>query len=143
MAAVSVRERFPDADLVWARQDPPRGTGDALRCALAELGADGVTLVLFGADPLARPETLREVADRAQEGILSLLTVELDDPSGYGRIVRDAGGKVVGDRRAQGCDAGAARDPRDQHRHHGGADRRVRALAAAASTTATPAANTI
>ncbi|MGH8713685.1 MAG: bifunctional UDP-N-acetylglucosamine diphosphorylase/glucosamine-1-phosphate N-acetyltransferase GlmU [Casimicrobiaceae bacterium] len=90
-----LRERFPDGDLIWVRQDPPRGTGDALRCALTGLGADGVTLVLFGADPLARPETLRLVADRAQEGILSLLTVELDDPSGYGRIVRDADGKVA------------------------------------------------
>jgi N-acetylglucosamine-1-phosphate uridyltransferase (contains nucleotidyltransferase and I-patch acetyltransferase domains) len=63
-----VRERFADADLTWARQDPPRGTGDALRCALTELGADGVTLVMFGADPLARAETLRQVAERAQEG---------------------------------------------------------------------------
>ena len=90
-----VRQRFPDDGLVWARQAPPRGTGDALRCALTTLAADGVTLVMFGADPLARPETLRQVAERAQEGILSLLTVELDDPSGYGRIVRGADGKVA------------------------------------------------
>jgi bifunctional UDP-N-acetylglucosamine pyrophosphorylase / glucosamine-1-phosphate N-acetyltransferase len=90
-----VRARFADADLAWARQDPPRGTGDALRCALTELGADGVTLVMFGADPLARVETLRQVAERAQQGILSLLTVELDDPSGYGRIVRGADGRVA------------------------------------------------
>jgi bifunctional UDP-N-acetylglucosamine pyrophosphorylase/glucosamine-1-phosphate N-acetyltransferase len=94
-AGDDVRARFPDTDLVWARQEPPRGTGDALRCALTALGADGVTLVMFGADPLARPETLRQVAERAQEGILSLLTVELDDPSGYGRIVRGADGKVA------------------------------------------------
>jgi len=94
-AGGEVRERFPDPDLSWARQDPPRGTGDALKCALAQMGADGVTLVLFGADPLARAETLRRVADRAQEGILSLLTVELDDPSGYGRIVRGADGNVA------------------------------------------------
>ena len=93
--AGEVREHFPDADLVWARQEPPRGTGDALRCALGKLAPDGVTLVLFGADPLARAETLRRVAERAQEGILSLLTVELDDPSGYGRIVRRADGSVA------------------------------------------------
>jgi bifunctional UDP-N-acetylglucosamine pyrophosphorylase/glucosamine-1-phosphate N-acetyltransferase len=91
----ALRERFPDTDLVWARQDPPRGTGDALKCALTALDGDGVTLVLFGADPLARAETLRQVAARAQEGTLSLLTVELDDPSGYGRIVRGADGKVA------------------------------------------------
>jgi bifunctional UDP-N-acetylglucosamine pyrophosphorylase/glucosamine-1-phosphate N-acetyltransferase len=90
-----VRERFPDTDLSWARQDPPRGTGDALKCALKQLAGDGVTLVLFGADPLVGVETLRQVAERAQQGILSLLTVELDDPSGYGRIVRGVDGKVA------------------------------------------------
>jgi bifunctional UDP-N-acetylglucosamine pyrophosphorylase/glucosamine-1-phosphate N-acetyltransferase len=91
----AVRERYAHDDLVWTRQDPPRGTGDALRCALAALPPNGVTLVLFGADPLARAETLQGVADRARDGALSLLTVELDEPAGYGRIVRDASGKVI------------------------------------------------
>ena len=94
-AADAVRKRFPDPDLIWARQDPPRGTGDALRCALAALPPDGVTLVLFGADPLAREATLREVVEHAQRGALSLLTIDLDDPSGYGRIVRSADGRVA------------------------------------------------
>ena len=94
-AGDAVRRRFPDPDLVWARQDPPRGTGDALRCALGVLPADGVTLVLFGADPLPRRSTLSEVVEHAQRGALSLLTVELDDPSGYGRIVRTADGRVA------------------------------------------------
>jgi bifunctional UDP-N-acetylglucosamine pyrophosphorylase / glucosamine-1-phosphate N-acetyltransferase len=91
-----LRSRFPDADLAWALQDPPAGTADALKCALAALPADGITLVLFGADPLARSETLGEVVERAQTGALSLLTIELDNPDGYGRIVRDANDKVVG-----------------------------------------------
>jgi len=90
-----VRKRFADADLIWARQDPPRGTGDALRCALAALPPDGVTLVLFGADPLARAATLREVVEHAQHGALSLLTIDLDDPEGYGRVVRTADGRVA------------------------------------------------
>jgi bifunctional UDP-N-acetylglucosamine pyrophosphorylase/glucosamine-1-phosphate N-acetyltransferase len=90
----AVRQRFPDADLEWALQDPPLGTGHALAQALPQLGADGVTLVLFGADPLARAETLEAVIRRAREGALSLLTIELDDPAGYGRIVRDAKGAV-------------------------------------------------
>src|SRR5690348_4076535 len=90
-----VRRRFPDPDLVWARQDPPRGTGDALRCALGRLPADGVTLVLFGADPMARAPTLERVVEHARRGALSLLTVDLDDPSGYGRIVRAADGTVA------------------------------------------------
>jgi bifunctional UDP-N-acetylglucosamine pyrophosphorylase/glucosamine-1-phosphate N-acetyltransferase len=94
-AGDAVRKRFPDPDLVWARQDPPRGTGDALRCALAALPPDGVTLVMFGADPLAREATLREVVEHAERGALSLLTIDLDDPSGYGRIVRSADGRVA------------------------------------------------
>ncbi|HKE41893.1 MAG TPA: bifunctional UDP-N-acetylglucosamine diphosphorylase/glucosamine-1-phosphate N-acetyltransferase GlmU [Casimicrobiaceae bacterium] len=90
-----LRRRFPDADLKWAKQEPPSGTADALRCALTELSEEGVTLVLFGADPLARRQTLLEVVRRAQHGALSLLTVELDDPSAYGRIVRASNGAVT------------------------------------------------
>jgi len=90
-----VRQRFPEPDLLWARQDPPRGTGDALRCALSLLPPDGVTLVLFGADPLARAATLAEVVEHARRGALSLLTIDLDDPAGYGRIVRSADGTVA------------------------------------------------
>ena len=90
-----VRTRFPDPDLNWALQDPPLGTGHALAQALPQLGEDGVTLVLFGADPLARPETLQKVVGHARSGALSLLTIELDDPTGYGRIVRDADRKVM------------------------------------------------
>ena len=91
-----VRQSFPDGSLLWARQNPPRGTGDAVRCALAALPADGVTLVLFGADPLARAGTLQKVVDQAKGGALSLLTAELEDPSGYGRIMRDGNGRVTG-----------------------------------------------
>jgi bifunctional UDP-N-acetylglucosamine pyrophosphorylase / glucosamine-1-phosphate N-acetyltransferase len=59
------------------------------------LPRDGVTLVLFGADPLARAATLREVVAHAERGALSLLTVDLDDPEGYGRIVRLPDGRVA------------------------------------------------
>ena len=90
----AVRERFPDSDLAWAQQDPPLGTGHALAQALPHLGTDGVTLVLFGADPLARAQTLDAVAQKARDGALSLLTIELDDPTGYGRIVRGSDGRV-------------------------------------------------
>ncbi len=90
----AVRQRFPETDLRWAPQDPPLGTGHALAQALPQFSGDGVTLVLFGADPLARPETLEAVVRHARDGALSLLTIELDDPTGYGRIVRDAKGAV-------------------------------------------------
>jgi bifunctional UDP-N-acetylglucosamine pyrophosphorylase / glucosamine-1-phosphate N-acetyltransferase len=90
-----LRGRFAATDVLWARQDPPRGTGDALRCALTALPRDGVTLVLFGADPLARVATLREVVAHAQGGALSLLTVDLDDAEGYGRVLRLTDGRVA------------------------------------------------
>ena len=90
----AVRQAFPDPDLRWALQDPPQGTGHALRQALPQLPADGVTLVLFGADPLVSTETLEAVLRPAREGALSLLTIELDDPARYGRIVRDSSGAV-------------------------------------------------
>ncbi len=90
----AVRGRFPEPDLAWALQDPPQGTGHALAQALPQLAADGVTLVLFGADPLARASTLESVIGHARQGALSLLTIELDDPTGYGRIVRGPDGAV-------------------------------------------------
>jgi len=62
----AVQARFPDADLAWAQQDPPQGTGHALAQALPQLAADGVTLVLFGADPLARVSTLEAVVRHAR-----------------------------------------------------------------------------
>jgi hypothetical protein len=66
--------------------------------------------------------TLRRLVAAAGER-LALLTVDLDNPTGYGRIVRDAAGKVVRiveEKDARRC---RARDPRDQHRHPGRADR--------------------
>jgi len=91
----AVRARFPEPDLAWALQDPPQGTGHALTQALPQLAPDGVTLVLFGADPLARASTLESVVRHARQGVLSLLTIELDDPTGYGRIVRGPDGAVT------------------------------------------------
>ena len=91
----ALRDTFADPALAWTLQDPPAGTADALKHALSALPADGVTLVLYGADPLARSDTLRKVVARAQAGALSLLTIELDDATGYGRIVRNSQGKVT------------------------------------------------
>ena len=91
-----VRRRFAEDSLVWARQDPPRGTGDALRCALAAMPGGEITLVIYGADPMARAATLQQVVDQAKRGVLSLLTADFDDPSGYGRILRDSAGRVTG-----------------------------------------------
>jgi len=89
----AVRESIGEADVAWAKQEPQLGTGHALAQALPHLDTDVPTLVLYGDVPLTRIDTLRRLAEAAG-GAVALLTVELDDPTGYGRIVRE-GGRVV------------------------------------------------
>ena len=85
-----VRAALGGEGVAWMRQEPQLGTGHALQQALPALGADAQTLVLYGDVPLTRAETLRAMAAAAGDGV-ALLTVTLDDPTGYGRIVRDGG----------------------------------------------------
>jgi bifunctional UDP-N-acetylglucosamine pyrophosphorylase/glucosamine-1-phosphate N-acetyltransferase len=84
-------------DVVLATQPEARGTGDAVRCAAAHLDADRPVVVLAGDVPLITPETIAElVAAHARTGAAAtMLTMELEDPAGYGRVVRDAAGDVV------------------------------------------------
>ncbi|MCL4745282.1 MAG: bifunctional UDP-N-acetylglucosamine diphosphorylase/glucosamine-1-phosphate N-acetyltransferase GlmU [Burkholderiaceae bacterium] len=89
-----VRQALESDDLVWALQEPQRGTGDAVARAAALLEDDTPTLVLYGDVPLTTRDTLSRLCAAAGSQRLGLLTVTLDDPSGYGRIVR-AGGKVA------------------------------------------------
>ncbi|MPZ68774.1 MAG: UDP-N-acetylglucosamine diphosphorylase/glucosamine-1-phosphate N-acetyltransferase [Actinobacteria bacterium] len=81
----------------FAIQDPPRGTGDAVRVALEELGgAPGTVLVVPGDAPLLRTETLDALFElhRSAGATATLLTADLDDPTGYGRVVRGVGSAV-------------------------------------------------
>ena len=83
-------------DLKFVRQEPQLGTGHAVQQAVPHLRADGTVVVLSGDVPLTRPETLRALVDACAGERLALLTVELADPTGYGRIVRGADGAVRG-----------------------------------------------
>ncbi|MGP1677529.1 MAG: bifunctional UDP-N-acetylglucosamine diphosphorylase/glucosamine-1-phosphate N-acetyltransferase GlmU [Burkholderiales bacterium] len=85
-----VRETIAQPDLVWAKQEPQLGTGHALAQALPHLNAKVPTLVLYGDVPLTRAQTLRDLYRAAGKSV-ALLTIELDDPHGYGRIVRSRG----------------------------------------------------
>jgi len=91
-------ERVPQAlaapDLQWVLQEPQLGTGHAVMQALPLLDDAQPTLVLYGDVPLTAAATLAQLAAAAAGGRLALLTVELDDPAGYGRIVRD-GERIV------------------------------------------------
>ena len=89
-----VRSTLDAPDLSWALQEPQLGTGHAVQQALPLLDNTGTTLVLYGDVPLIQADTLKRLM-QAAEGGLAILTVELDDPHGYGRIVRNAAGQVV------------------------------------------------
>jgi bifunctional UDP-N-acetylglucosamine pyrophosphorylase/glucosamine-1-phosphate N-acetyltransferase len=90
----TVREAFSDADIAWVKQDPQKGTGHAVMLAAPNLNDLEPTLVLYGDVPLIRAETLQRLQAAANGG-LGLLTVELDDPTGYGRIVRTSRGGSI------------------------------------------------
>ncbi len=86
--ADSVRERLAADDLNFVMQDKQLGTGHAVAQALPALSADTV-LILYGDVPLIEVETLQRLLKLVTPKQLGLLTVKLDDPTGYGRIVRD------------------------------------------------------
>jgi bifunctional UDP-N-acetylglucosamine pyrophosphorylase/glucosamine-1-phosphate N-acetyltransferase len=85
----------PELDLGFARQEPQLGTGHAVAQAMPLLGDDGLTLVLSGDVPLIRASTLQALVALCQGSHLALLTLQLSDPTGYGRILRQ-GGEVRG-----------------------------------------------
>jgi bifunctional UDP-N-acetylglucosamine pyrophosphorylase / glucosamine-1-phosphate N-acetyltransferase len=89
----AVREAIAEPGLDWVKQEPQLGTGHAVQQAVPRLQANAHTLVLYGDVPLIRKETLARLGAAAGKG-LALLTVELADPRGYGRIVRSRG-KIV------------------------------------------------
>jgi bifunctional UDP-N-acetylglucosamine pyrophosphorylase/glucosamine-1-phosphate N-acetyltransferase len=89
-----VRAAFPASDLGWALQAEQLGTGHALMQAMPAIPDDHRVLVLYGDVPLLGPETLTDLLARAAPDSLALLSVVLDDPSGYGRVLRDNAGNV-------------------------------------------------
>jgi bifunctional UDP-N-acetylglucosamine pyrophosphorylase/glucosamine-1-phosphate N-acetyltransferase len=90
----AVRAALDAADLVWVRQEPQFGTGHAVLQTLTFLDADVPTLVLYGDVPLIGAPTLTRLIEAAGSG-LGVLTEDLDDPGGYGRILRDGDGNIL------------------------------------------------
>lgn len=95
--AEEVRSSFASqTDLQFVEQQPQLGTGHAVLQAMPWMADDVPTLVLYGDVPLVRAQTLAALLDSAGDGV-SLLTVNLADPTGYGRIIRESihgGGEV-------------------------------------------------
>lgn len=94
--AQQVRQRFPDEDIHWVEQREQLGTGHAVLQALPQLRPGATTLVLYGDVPLIGIDTLAALIEQVSDEALALLTVTLEQPAGYGRILRDAQGRVVG-----------------------------------------------
>jgi bifunctional UDP-N-acetylglucosamine pyrophosphorylase/glucosamine-1-phosphate N-acetyltransferase len=96
--SAAVREALAGSGVRFALQAEPAGTADALRAARPALpGRTAELLVLSGDVPLVRTETLVRLLEhhRSSSAAATLLTAELEDPTGYGRIVRDAAGAVT------------------------------------------------
>ena len=98
--AEQVQKHFADAeDIVWVRQDQQSGTGHAVACCKEHLkDFNGQVLVLCGDGPLIRSHTLKALIEKheSSQSAATLATAVLDDPSGYGRIVRDQYGNMQG-----------------------------------------------
>jgi bifunctional UDP-N-acetylglucosamine pyrophosphorylase/glucosamine-1-phosphate N-acetyltransferase len=78
-----------------ALQNEQKGTGHAVIQGLHQQVSEGITLVLYGDVPLIQRQTLKQLLDIASDGALALLTQHVNNPTGYGRIVRNLDGEVV------------------------------------------------
>ena len=92
----AVRAAFKeDRDLEWALQAEQLGTGHAVMQAMPHVPDDHIVLVLLGDVPLVQRATLEKLVAATGEKSIGVVSVILEDPTGYGRIVRDAAGRVV------------------------------------------------
>ncbi len=94
-----IREVFAEAQVEWVLQSQQLGTAHAVKCALPHLADhDGSVLICCGDTPLLTAETLRlfQMEHTKLDADLSVLSMLLDEPGSYGRVVRDSGGEVLG-----------------------------------------------
>ncbi|WP_185265865.1 bifunctional UDP-N-acetylglucosamine diphosphorylase/glucosamine-1-phosphate N-acetyltransferase GlmU [Halopseudomonas xiamenensis] len=92
--AERVRQTLNAADLNWVLQSEQLGTGHAVAQALPHISGADQVLVLYGDVPLLQVETLKGLVQQAGNQALGMLTVVMQDPTGYGRIIRDQAGQV-------------------------------------------------
>lgn len=92
-----VKETISSKDVAFAMQEEQLGTGHAVKCAADFIGTEGETLILFGDTPLITVETLKRLIahHRENENAVTVLSAMIDDPTGYGRIIRDTEGVFV------------------------------------------------
>lgn len=89
-----VKESINDDDLNWVMQIEQLGTGHAVQQAMPGLDDNSTVLILYGDVPLIKQQTLKNLLDNKPDNGIALLTVALNDPTGYGRIVRNENNQV-------------------------------------------------
>lgn len=89
-----VKTQLADEQVTWVEQTEQLGTGHAVDQATAHIEDEHIILVLYGDVPLINSATLLDLLSKADENTMALLTVHLDNPDGYGRIVRDKQGSI-------------------------------------------------
>ena len=94
--SAQVRAHLQDHPIEFAEQSEQLGTGHAVQCAVSSLADHSVTLILYGDVPLIQPVSLEPLVQAASAGRFGLMTMDMDNPQGYGRIVRDVNGQVQG-----------------------------------------------
>lgn len=87
----AVQQAFAGASLRWALQAEQLGTGHAVQQAMPETPDGNRVLILFGDVPLLTPGTCRRLLEETPAADVAVLTVDMDDPTGYGRIIREGG----------------------------------------------------
>lgn len=91
-----LQTRLANESVVWVEQKEQLGTGHAVAQAMPDIPDDADVLILYGDTPLIRTETLQTLLSAKPAQGVGLLTVTLDNPTGYGRIVRDPQDRVIG-----------------------------------------------
>lgn len=90
-----VREKMQHLPVQWAFQEHQQGTGHAVAQALPNIPEDDQVLVLYGDVPLISKETLSHLLEATKNNALGILVAERNNPTGYGRIIRDSAGKIT------------------------------------------------
>lgn len=90
-----VKQKLSDLSVNWIEQTEQLGTGHAVQQVSDQISDESIALILYGDVPLLKVETLQLLLSKINEKTLALLTVDLQNPTGYGRIVRDDSGNVV------------------------------------------------
>lgn len=84
-------------NVTFVLQEEQLGTGHAVKCAQDFIGTEGITMVLCGDTPLIKGDTLKKLVDThvTEKNAITVLTANADDPTGYGRIIKDSWGKFI------------------------------------------------